>query len=158
MQPRYGMSLGFLFLGFFARTFAGIARKIKPLYAKVIIVVFFLFVIVRGTYLGFIKLPLTPQWVKQTAGFLRQGITLRDNEAIYIDCDEDNFKEPIKLLSGLDVGRFVDFEAAASHIELLGPADRKRVKYIVLVSNTKTLPRHSEIFRVDECRIYEIRK
>ncbi|MDD5746169.1 MAG: hypothetical protein PHO30_02785, partial [Candidatus Omnitrophica bacterium] len=158
MESRYGMSLGFLFLGFFSRAFVGIARAIKPSHAKIMLMVFFLLVTVRGTYIGLTKLPRIPQRLRQTAEFLRRNITLCGNEAIYVDCDEDNFKEPIKLFSGIDVDRFVDFESTASHIELLQPADRERIKYIVLVSWTRTLPRYKEIFRTDECRIYQIRK
>ncbi|MFH2136952.1 MAG: glycosyltransferase family 39 protein [Candidatus Omnitrophota bacterium] len=156
LQPRYGMSLGFLFLPFFSLFFLDIFKRFS--FKKFFAVVFFVCLIFRGAYVSFVSLPHTPEWVKQVALFLHDNIDQESNDAVYLDIDNNDFKEPIKILSDIGVERFVDFEGYGSHVELLSPSDQEKVRYIVLVAKEKELLNLKEIFRIEDCKVYEINK
>ncbi len=155
MQPRYGMSLGFLFVPFFAIFFKAILQKLKKPYRTILLISFFLCVILRGAYLSMLNLPHTPEWVKQTSRFLHKNLDSRSSDTVYIDSDDNNFREPIKLFSGIEVDRFVDFEGSSRHTELLKPSDRENLKYIVFISD-RQLKRLKEVFRAGKCKIYQM--
>ncbi|MFH2146083.1 MAG: glycosyltransferase family 39 protein [Candidatus Omnitrophota bacterium] len=157
MQPRYGMSLGFLFLPFFAGTFKILLRKVSLNQAKCILAVFFLYIIFKGTYLTFIGLPHTPPWLKEAAKFLAVTINKESNEAIYVDCDDNNFKEPLKAYSRLEARTFVGYERLGGHTELLEPQDINRLRYIVLVSDKRNFKNLKLVFKSNKCKIYDFK-
>ncbi len=159
LQPRYGMSLGLLFVPFSAVLFRDLLERIKKKnYRRLVLTLFLLQIIFHSAYFSLINMPVAPFWVKDAAFFLFTKLKGDGESAVFVDADENNFKEPFKVYSGLDVDRFVDYEGEGGHIELLMPRNRNRLKYIVLISPQKELTKYSEIYRRGDCKIYEIKK
>lgn len=155
MQPRYGMSLGVLFVPFFSVALTKILSRLPKNTKATVLGIFLLYVVFRSSYLMLLQLPHTPEWIKQTSLFLKQNI--KAEEMVFIDADEDNEKEPIKIYSGLGVHNFVDYNPFFSHVELMDPGRRRQLKYIVLVGK-RELSNLKEVFRVDKCKIYRVKK
>jgi len=155
MQPRYGISLGVLFVPFFGYAFTLILNKFKKEGQKIVLALFFLFVLFRGTYLTILYLPHTPDWVKQAGVFLNKNLAA--NDAVYIEADEDNLREPLKLYCGVDWDRFIDKNPFLNHMELMAAEGRERLKYIVLIS-TRKLKNKKKVFEMNDCKIYEVER
>ncbi|MFH1460408.1 MAG: glycosyltransferase family 39 protein [Candidatus Omnitrophota bacterium] len=165
MQPRYGLSLGCLFIPFIADALLTGYTRVKKISKNLILardqfkMLFFLilfYIVIRGSYLSLVQLPHTPLWVEKTAKFLAANVDENKNELVYIDSDDDNFIEPIKILSGLDVDSFVDMQAEGTHKELIESASLKNIKYRILISKTRNL-NLKQIFQASDCKIYKIK-
>ncbi len=153
MQPRYGMSLGLLFLPFFSMKFIEILEQAKK--KRVIILMsFILYVIFRCAYLQIYMLPHTPYWVKQTALFLKHNV--KEGQTVYIETDEDNIKAPLKIYTGLKIDQFIDYNPFSQDVELLNIEGLKNLKFIVLISR-RELKNLKEVFYINSCKIYELK-
>lgn len=153
MQPRYGMSLGLLFLPFFSLKLIEILKQVKKRSRIIILIGFILYVIFRCAYLQIYMLPRAPYWIKQTALFLRHNV--KDGQTIYIETDEDNIKAPLKIYTRLKPEQFIDYNPFAQDVELLNENGLKKLKFIVLISQRK-LKNLKEVFRINSCKIYDL--
>ncbi|MFH1061654.1 MAG: glycosyltransferase family 39 protein [Candidatus Omnitrophota bacterium] len=154
MQPRYGLSLAILFIPFFALAAIELLNKIKGNKRMVIIAALVLYVLVRGTYLTAISLPKTPIWLVQAGEFLHDN--LKEDNAVYIDSEEDNYKDPLKLQTNTDIDRFIGKNHFFRHLELMDPLGRARLKYVVLISQRK-MHNLKQVFNSGDCRIYDVK-
>lgn len=154
MQSRYGLSLAILFIPFFALAAIELLNKIKLSKRIFIIAVFVLYVMVRGTYLTAVTIPQTPIWLVQAGRFLHDN--LREDNAVYIDSEEDNYKDPLKLQSKVDIDRFIDKNHFFRHMELMDPLGRERLKFVVLISERK-MHNLNLVFKAGDCKIYEVK-
>ncbi len=151
LQPRYGISLGLLFIPFIAH---GALRFSRVRCGRGLIAALLLLMVVRGSYNALRLTPRAPSWLKPAARFLSQRMDKKDG-LIFLDCDDDNFKEPFKLVSGIPVNRFADFEGYGTHVELIEPEARNKVRYLVLISKERALLNHRKLYGDEQCRIYE---
>jgi hypothetical protein len=155
MQPRYGLSIAVLFLPFFAIAFFKLINKIRPEKKQIITGLLVLYILIRSTYFTAVLLPHTPFWLKQAGAFLHKN--LGQDEVVFVDADEDNFKEPLKLQANIDRDRFIDQNHFFRHIELLDPSQRKKLKYIVLISE-RNMHNLNQVFKAGDCKIYDVSK
>jgi len=152
MQPRYGMSLGMLFVPFAMLFFTDFLKTNREKFAKPLFLLFIIYTILRCAYLESIMLPKAPYWIKQAALFLRDNT--QAGETVYIETEEDNLKAPLKLYSGLPIDQFIDYNPFAQDVELLTPEGRKNLKFIVLISRRK-LKNQKLVFKYKNCKIYQ---
>ncbi len=155
MQPRYGMSLGMLLVPYFSMLLVNLLTQVKVSLRKPVFLAFVIYVIFRCAYLQLTMLPHSPVWVKEAALFLRNNTNSRDT--IYIESKEDNIKDPLKVYSGLKADQFIDYTPFSDNVEMLNPEGMKKLKFIVMVSNQK-LKNRDEIFKINDCRIYQVKK
>lgn len=154
MQPRYGFSLVILFIPFFALAVIELLNKIKSSRRIIVIAALGLYFLIRGTYLTAVFLPQTPIWLVQAGKFLHDN--LREDNAVYIDSEEDNYKDPLKLQSEVDIDRFIDKNHFFRHMELMDPLGRERLKFVVLISERK-MHNLKLVFKAGDCKIYEVK-
>lgn len=154
-QPRYGISLGLLFIPFFSILFLKIIKKSNKAIQQLLVISLLLFITIRGSYIALFNLPQAPDWIKKAGLFLNQNVG--DNDTVFISTEDDNVKEPIKLYANIDIEKFADYDPFCQHIELLTPAGRGKVKYIVIISD-RGLKNWKEEFKIDKCKIYNIKK
>ncbi len=155
MQPRYGMSLGMLLVPYFSMLLTHTLKQVKISLCKQVFLTFMIYVVFRCAYLQLIILPHSPVWVREAALFLRNNTTSRDT--VYIESKEDNIKDPLKVYSGLKAEQFIDYTPFSNNVEMLNPDGRDKLKFIVMVSNQR-LKKREEIFKVNICRIYQVKK
>ena len=74
---------------------------------------------------------------------------------MYIDSEEDNYKDPLKLEANTDIDCFIDKNHFFRHLELMDPLGRARLKYVVIISKRK-MQNLKEVFKSGECKIYEV--
>ncbi len=155
MQPRYGITLGVLFIPFFSLALIELLNRIEIKLRGTVVTVVLFYVIFRSSYLLLLELPHSPEWVKQAGVFLRENV--RGQETVFVDSDEDNEKDPIKIYANIKPGNFIDFNPFPSHTELIDSSRRNHLKYIVLISRKREFKRLEEVFRMDKCKIYKVK-
>ncbi|MBU1044837.1 MAG: glycosyltransferase family 39 protein [Candidatus Omnitrophica bacterium] len=153
MQPRYGLSLAILFIPFFSLAFVEILRKVNSKRRAVVLLILIIYVLLRGTYLTAVCIPKTPDWLVYTGAFLHDN--LEGDNAVYIDSEEDNYKDPLKLEINTDIDRFIGKNHFFRHLELMDPLGRKRLKYVVLISKRK-MQNLKQVFKAGDCKVYEV--
>jgi len=153
MQPRYGMSLGLLFLPFFSIKFLEILKLLRKR-SVVVLLVFIIYVVFRCAFLQVSMMPRTPYWINQTASFLKENVG--SDQTVYIETEEDNLKAPLKIYSDLNLEQFIDYNPFSQEVELLNVNGLKHLRFIVLISR-RELKNLKEMFRVNNCKIYEVK-
>jgi len=154
MQPRYGISLGMLFVPYFSMLLLHILTQIKVSLRKPLFLAFVVYVMFRCAYLQIIMLPHSPEWLNEAALFLRNNTSPGDR--IYIESEEDNIKDPLKLYTGLKIEQFIA-SPFSNNAAMLNPESREKLKFVVMVSNRK-LKNREEVFKNKNCRIYQVNK
>ena len=152
MQPRYGLSLVILFIPFFSLVFVDLLGKVDSKKKSMIVFVFIIYILCRGTYLTAVCIPRIPNWLVQAGVFLHDN--LKDDNAVYIDSEEDNYKDPLKLVANVDIDRFIGKNHFFRHMELMDSLGRERLKYVVLISQRK-MHNLKQVFKAGDCKIYE---
>ena len=155
MQPRYGMSLGMLLIPYFSMFFIDTLKRLEMGLRKPVFLAFIVYVIFRCAYLQLIMLPHSPAWVRAAALFLRNNTSGQDT--VYIESKEDNIKDPLKVYSQLKADQFIDYTPFSNNVEMLNPDGLEKLKFIVMVSNQR-LKNREEIFKISNCRIYQVKK
>ncbi|MBI4846207.1 MAG: glycosyltransferase family 39 protein [Candidatus Omnitrophica bacterium] len=153
MQERYGMSLGLLFLPYSVLFFCYLKEKLNKRLKELLVLILLMFSMVRGSYLTLVCLPHTPYWAKQAALFLKENVKI--GELVYIESVDDNDKDPLKLLSGLDLDCFIDYVPWFQKTTVMSPEDIGNLRFFVYVSKNE-LKNLNEVYRIRDCKIYKI--
>ncbi|MBU1088053.1 MAG: glycosyltransferase family 39 protein [Candidatus Omnitrophica bacterium] len=153
MQPRYGLSLAILFVPFFGLAVCEFGKMFSFRKKWMLIWGMVFYILIRGTYLTAVFLPRTPLWLIHSGAFLHDN--LKADDAVFVDAEEDNYKEPLKLQANTDVDRFIDHNYFFQHQELIDPQERTRLKYVVLISKRR-MRNLKLVFKAGDCKIYDI--
>ncbi|MBU4304910.1 MAG: glycosyltransferase family 39 protein [Candidatus Omnitrophica bacterium] len=106
LQPRYGITLGLLLIPFSVFMFLKIIARLKRDVPDWIVLIL-LWSMIPAIGKVILEEPLyIPQFAKDTACYIKQKAKKEDN--IIIDhCGDEKYREPIKVLSGINPRRFV---------------------------------------------------
>jgi len=152
-QPRYGLSIGMLMLPYFLLILAYLLQKIGQRKRVFLVIVVFFIILVRGSYIMLNQLPHTPVMIRKAGDFLKNN--MQKDQNVYIQAENDNVKEPLKIYTELGVDQFSDYNPFSQKVALLDPDTRWKLKYIVLISDRK-LKNLKQVFSYNKCKIYEV--
>ncbi|MFH2146084.1 MAG: glycosyltransferase family 39 protein [Candidatus Omnitrophota bacterium] len=107
LQRRYGIMLGIMLLPFSIYMALTLTKKLKPRIQNIIIVTLLLLSFVPAfTFCIDEDVLYAPYFAKKVAKYLKDN--MKDDDFIIMDhCGDEKFREPIKLLSGINPVQFV---------------------------------------------------